>query len=510
MADEEKADASDTPEKDETEGGTATAEAPEKDGKEAEKLVQTVEMHDIGPCKKHIKVTVDRKNVDELLDGKYKELMTDAQVPGFRPGKAPRSIVIRKFHKDVTSQVKGQILMASLEQLADENDVAPLSAPNIDYEKLDIPKEGPFVYEFDVEVRPQFDLPEYKGLKIKRPIKTFNDADVEKEKERILARFGTLEDKPGGKAELGDYLVVDMTTKHQDKVIGTAKDITIRVDDTLAFKDGVSDKFGEQVKGVKAGQSRTIDLTLSDSVAVEALRGQKVQATLEIKDVKKMKVPELSHEFLHVFGVHNLEQFHEKIRGLLESRLEYQQRQAARQQVLQTITAAQQWQLPEEMLMRQARKAFARRVMEMQEAGMSEDEIRARQRLLERDVLATTAQTLKEHFVLQKIAETEKIDATEDDIDSEVERIADQTDQSPRRVRAQIEKDDLMDALYAQITERKVLDVILDSAEYDDVPLEPEKAVAAVEEQAVEGELKDPTAAPPPEAPPSQETKTPE
>src|SRR5262249_41791104 len=218
---------------------------------------------------------------------------------------------------------------------------------------------------------------------------------------------------------------------------------------------------GEQVKGAKAGQSRTIDLTLSDSVAVEALRGQKVQATLEIKDVKKMKMPELSHEFLHVFGVHNLEQFHEKIRGLLESRLEYQQRQAAPQQVRQTIPAPQEWQMPEESPLPQARKPFGGWRMERREAGMSGAEIRARQRLLERDVLATTAQTLKEHFVLQKIAETEKIDATDDDIESEIERIADQTDQSPRRGRAQIEKDDLMDALDTQITEPKGLGVIL-------------------------------------------------
>src|SRR5437588_111694 len=101
MADERE-DTPETPEKEDAEAGAATTEAPDKD-KPADKLVQTVEMQDIGPCKKHIKVTVDRKNVDELLDGKYKELMTDAQVPGFRPGKAPREIVIRKYHKDVTS-----------------------------------------------------------------------------------------------------------------------------------------------------------------------------------------------------------------------------------------------------------------------------------------------------------------------------------------------------------------------------------------------------------------------
>lgn len=499
------------PEAVEEDAGTATAEAAptEEQEKEKEKLHQSVEIKDIGPCKKHIKVTVERKDIDELLEAKYKELMVDqpAQIPGFRPGKAPKQIVVRKYQKEVTTQVKGQVLMASLEQLADDHDIAPLSAPNIDYEKLDIPKEGPFSYEFDVEVRPDFELPNYKGLHLKRPVKTFTDADVDKEQERILTRFGELVPKEKGKVEVGDYIVADMTTKYQDKVIGTAKDTTLRVDDTLAFKDGIADKFAEQVKGAKPGDKRTIEISLSDSVAVAPLRGQRVQAVLEIKDIKRMKLPELTHDFLHLFGVHNIEQFREKVRGLLESRLEYQQRQSARQQVLELITTAGKWELPQDMLMRQARKALARRVMEMQEAGMSETEIRARQRLLEQDVLQSTAQTLKEHFVLQKIAETEDIEATDEDLEAETERIADQTNQSPRRVRAQIEKDDLMDALYAQITERKVLDVVLDSATYEDVPLEPEKAVGTAETQAVEGELKDPTAPPPEEEAPSPEAK---
>jgi trigger factor len=271
----------------------------------------------------------------------------------------------------------------------------------------------------------------------------------------------------------------------------------LRVDESLAFKDGVADKFGEQVKGAKTGDKRTVDITLSDAVSNDQMRGMKVKAELAIKGVKELHLPELTHDFLHNFGVHNVEQFREKILGLLESRLEYHQRQAARQQVLEHITASSSWELPRDLLLRQAKKALHRRLLEMQEAGMSEEEIKGRQRLLQQDVVNSTTVALKEHFVLQKIAETEKIEASDDDLENEIERIADQTEQSPRRVRAQIEKDDLMDSLYAQVTERKVLDLILESAEYDDVPLEPEKAVSSVEEQAVEGELKDPTAAPP-------------
>jgi trigger factor len=254
--------------------------------------------------------------------------------------------------------------------------------------------------------------------------------------------------------------------------------------------------------GAKAGDIRVVDIVMSDSVAVGALAGKTVQATFEIKDVKQQRLPELTHEFLHTFGVHTPEQLREQVRLLLDRRLEYEQRQSAREQVLGRIADAQNWELPQDLLVRQARKALARKVMEMQDAGMSEYEIRGRQRMLEQDVLQSTARSLKEHFVLQKIAETEKIDVTEDEINDEIDRIAEMNNESPRRVRARLEKDDLLDTLAAQIIERKTLDLVLESAKYEDVPVgaDAEKAIGTVEQQAVPGEMKDPTAAPPPEA----------
>src|SRR5476651_211922 len=138
------------------ETATATTE-PTADGEakpeEKVKIKQSVDIKDIGPCKKHITVTVERSAIDGIFDKKYKELVGDSWIPGFRPGKAPRQIVTRKFKKDVHDQVKGEVLLASLEQLAEEHDVAPLSAPNLNPTKINIPDKGDFVYEFDVEVR---------------------------------------------------------------------------------------------------------------------------------------------------------------------------------------------------------------------------------------------------------------------------------------------------------------------------------------------------------------------
>src|SRR5438132_12237926 len=166
----------------------AAAEGAEETAEKAAKLTQVVEMRDIGPCKKHIKVTVDRDAIDARLDEKYSELVTEHRsfVQGFRPGKAPRKLVERFYRDEIQNQVRGEVLMASLEQLAEEQDIAPLAPPDLDPSKIVIPKEGPLVYEFEVEVRPQFELPNYKGLKLKRPVQEVADADVAKEKRRLL------------------------------------------------------------------------------------------------------------------------------------------------------------------------------------------------------------------------------------------------------------------------------------------------------------------------------------
>ncbi|MBI1832521.1 MAG: trigger factor, partial [Planctomycetes bacterium] len=161
------------------------------------------------------------------------------------------------------------------------------------------------------------------------------------------------------------------------------------------------------------------------------------------------------------------------------------------------------------LLLRQARKTLARREMEMREAGISDEEITARRRMLERDVLSSTASALKEHFVLQKIAEAEKVELEQYEIDAEIERIAEQYGETPRRIRAQFERDDLLETLAAQLIERKALNLILQSAEYEEVQIGKEGSMATVETQAVEGQMQDPTAAPPEEKPADGETANP-
>ena len=477
--------------------GTATAvETPPEDG--PKKLRQDVTMKDIGPCKKHIRVVVNQEDIQGRMKDHFDKLGHDSSLTGFRPGKAPRRLIEKRFFKEVAQQVKGEVLLASLEQLGEDHEVAPLSPPQIDPAKIELPVDGPLVYEFEVEVRPEFDLPEYKGLSLKRPIKTFTPDDVAETRRRLLADQGQIVPKDNGTVAIGDLVVVDMHVKDGDKEVGKLDETTLRVERQLAFKDGIAKKFGEQMAGAKAGDTRTIDLQLSQAAA-GGLGGKLLHATLTVKDVKTVRLPELTPEYCEEnFGVRSAEAFDELLHAALERNLAHEQRRSARMQVMEAINAAAKWDLPADLLRRQASRAMSRRIMEMRADGMSEDEIAKRRRVLEQDILQMTAMTLKEHFVLQKIAEKEKIDVNDDDITAEIERMADQSDESPRKVRARLEKEDMMEALMAEMIEREALDLILESAKYEDVALDAEAAgadqISTVEEQAVLGHMTDPTA----------------
>ncbi len=453
------------------------------------KLPQEVVINDAGPCKKHVKVTVDRAAIDARMDEKFSELVLNSpgQIDGFRPGKAPRKIIEKRFSKEVRAEVKTEVLMASLEQLAEDNTLSPLSPPNLDPGSVVIPDDGPMVYEFDIEVRPEFDLPSYKGLKIRRPTQTFTDADVEKESRRLLEPRGQIVPKEGN-VEPDDLVTADVTITHDGKQLNKLSEVRVKVEERLALSDGVIEDFAKQMAGAKPGETRNFDVTLSQDLGNESLRGAKVQAAFEVKDVKTVRLPDLTPEILEEFGVRNEDQYKELVRARLERYLEYVQRQSARQQVLEKLAGDANWDLPRELLAKQARKTLSRKVMEMRSAGMTDEQILGRQRVLENDAIKSTAAALKEHFVLQKIAELEKIEIEDSDIEEEIDRIADQTDESPRRVRARLEKEDLIEPLATELLERRALDLVLASAEYEDYALdttERSDEVATMEGNAV-------------------------
>ncbi|MFO0938396.1 MAG: trigger factor [Gemmataceae bacterium] len=462
----------------------------------AEKLPQTVEIRDVGPCKKHVKVTIEESAIKARFDEKFSDLVLKATgvVPGFRPGKAPRKIVEKRYKKEVAADIKQELLMASLEQLAEEQAISPLSPPELDPLSLNVPETGPFIYEFDIEVRPEFDLPSYKGLTIRRPQHTFTEQDVAKTAKRMLEPLGKVEAKTDPVA-IDDLITADVAISREGKEINKLTDTRFKIEKRLALDDGVCENFGDKLSGAKVGDTRTVEITLSQAVGNPELKGAVVQAAFTVKEIKKIVLPEMNEVVFDAYGVRSADQFDELVRSRLDRQLEYQQRQTARAQVLEKLAKDANWELPQDMLQRQARRTLSRRVMEMRESGMTDAQIRGRSRVLENDAIKSTAAALKEHFVLQKIAEVEKIEIEDADIEAEIDAIAERTGESYRKVRARLEKDDLIEALATELLERKALDLVLESATYEDYEFNP------IEDREGEVSTAEASAAPP--APPT-------
>lgn len=476
---------------DESQADTATenAESGEQIGSgEPEKLNLEVEVTSPSSCERHVTVTVARDDIERYLDDAYSELMGTASVPGFRVGRAPRKLVENRFKKEIGEQIKGSLLMDSLSQISEEQSFTAISEPELNLDAVEVPDEGPMTFEFDIEVRPEFDLPKWRGLKLNRPVREFTEDDINEQLEKMLTRFGQLTPHDGPATD-GDYLTAHVISRHNDKVVEEDDDRVFRIRPTLSFRDGQLEGFGKLAEGAKAGDKINGSVELTQDAPNEGLRGEKIDVEFEVLDVKRLKLPELTEDFLQEMGDFKTEDdLREAIKADLNRQLEYEQRQKIRAQITATLTESADWELPPGLLKRQSVRELERTVMELRRAGFGEAEIRARENQLRQNSAAATAKSLKEHFILERIAEDEDVEAEEGDFEKEIFLMAMQSGESPRRVRAQIEKRGLMDVLQNQIIERKVLELVEEAAKFTDEPFEAEKLDVEAVHLALGGE----------------------
>ena len=194
-------------------------------------------------------------------------------------------------------------------------------------------------------------------------------------------------------------------------------------------------------------------------------------AIFEVLEVKKLEMPELTPELLDELGGFRDEaELRDAIRDQLARQLEYEQHRRAREQITKALTVAADWELPPGLLQRQSHRELQRAAMELQRSGFSDEEIHAHENALRQNSAASTARALKEHFILERIAEEEEIDAGEEDYEAEIRLIAEQSGESARRVRARLDKSGSMDVLRNQIVERKVVERILAHATFKETP----------------------------------------
>jgi len=442
----------------------------EQQEEQPERIELDVEIEDAGPCKKNVRISIPRESVDDRLDKALDDLVDDAQVPGFRPGHAPRRLVQRRFRREMSTQVRGELVAGSIEQVIKEHDLIPMSMPDIDMDSVEMPDDGPMTFELILDVRPQFDVPEYKGMKIKRLTVEVADEDVERALDGARQRFGRLVPKEEGACAEGDYAVCDITFRHGDEEVAKLEGATLPVTAETMTRYAMIKKLDEALIGAEPGQTRPCEAELNDQFEREELRGETAQCEVTLQELKQLELPELTDEFVKEhLDMESVDEVRDRMRQSLEARVAQQQDELSRQQVTQQLLAQAEWELPEDMVAKQTQDVQRRMEVDMMFQGVSAEQVRDR-----RDELAVASQQraegqLKQFFLLDKIAEAESIKVDEADVERHIAAMAANAGENPRRVRARLEKERRLEMLEIQIREMKTIEKILEYAEFEDV-----------------------------------------
>ena len=241
----------------------------------------------------------------------------------------PGKLVEHRFRKELVEQVKSSLVMDSLSQITEDNKLSAISEPNFDLEAVEVPDEGPMSYEFDLEVRPEFDLPQWKGLTITPP-----GQPNQRRRSAAAIGAGVLERRGklvpfDGPAAIDDHITANVTMLDGEQVVSQHPEQAIRLAAVLSLRDARIENFGPSMAGVKAGESRSLPVQISEE-AEESVRGLKLTAKFEVSEVKQLEIPELTSELLRELGDFDSEgALRDGLRDELDRQLKYHQQQQA-------------------------------------------------------------------------------------------------------------------------------------------------------------------------------------
>ena len=221
-----------------------------------------ITVENLAPCKKLLRVELDAKAVDETFDAVTKDYQKQASLPGFRPGKAPRDLVIKKYEADINDDAKRKLIGEAYRKALDEKKIVVISQPDI--EEIQFGRGQSLQFAATIETAPEFQLPEYKGLPVKKEIKSVTPADVDRAIE-MLARQHIKFETAAREAKTGDVVVVNYTGTCDGKpltdIAPTAKGLTGQTNFWVEIEpDKFIPGFAEQLVGAKAGDKRTVNV----------------------------------------------------------------------------------------------------------------------------------------------------------------------------------------------------------------------------------------------------------
>ena len=404
-------------------------------------------------CRRELELEIPAETVQKAVERVAREFARVARVPGFRPGKAPVTLIRRRFADDIKSEVLQSLVPEQLKRAVTENKMVPVTRPQID--KVDFTESGPVKFRATFEVLPEFDLGQYKDLEVEIDDFKIGDAEIDKAIEELRDRAATFVPAEARPIADGDYAQLKL------KGVPAGGGETIEADSVLCHVGGeeTMDAFNEHLRGASTGDRKNFDVTYPADYPDPKLQGKTYSYAVEVLGIKEKKHPELTDEFAKDVGQgQTVEELRAKVRENLEAARAHRQNDQTREKLLAQLIQGHDFPVPQALVEHQMDSRLERTVRSLAAQGVDPravnvDWVALRSRQKDRSI-----EDVKAELLLDRIATAENIDMTEEDLEKEIAAIAQRSGESATAVRANLTRQGALDRMKSKLRSEKTLD----------------------------------------------------
>ncbi len=389
---------------------------------------------------------------------KYQKL---ARIPGFRRGHVPASVIRQRFAEDLKSDVVEALVPRYFRKEADKQGLIPVSQPQVT--DLHLKDNEPLTFKASFEVMPEIKVDGYKELRAEKPEVTVTDEEVEQSLNGLREQHATFTSVEGRALADGDYAQVSLDGEPKDGS-KDGQDKPVHMDEVLVEIAGKNTmpEFTENLRGASAGDERVFEVTYAQDAQEQRLAGKTFTYTVKVQSIKQKSLPELDDQFATQLGeFKTLDEVRQRIRESMESERKHTAEHEAKDKLVAELVKRSEFEVPEALVDRQIDVRLERGLRALAAQGMKAEDIKKmdlnRLRVGQRD---QALQEVKASLVLDKIAEEEKIEVSDEEIDREIDALAKQSKQPPEAIRARLTRDGALDRIRNRIRSEKTLDFL--------------------------------------------------
>ncbi len=409
--------------------------------------------------KREIEIQIPSEEVSRETDARILKYQKLARIPGFRQGHAPPSIIRQRFSQDIQNDVIDALVPKYFRKETDRLGLIPISQPRVS--DLHAHAGEAMHFKASFEVMPEVKVEGYKELRAEHPEISVSDEEVEQSLKGLQEQKAAFAPVEGRAIADGDYAQASLDGTPKQDEAGTKP---VHMDDVLVEIGGKNTmpEFTQNLRGVTAGEERTFDVVYPEDFSDERLKGKTFTYRVKVNAIKQKNLPELNDDFAKELGEFStLDDVRQRIREGMEHERRHEAERAAKDKLLAELIRRNEFEVPEALVERQIDVRLERGLRALAAQGLKAEDMKKmdlpRLRAGQRD---QALGEVKAALLLDKIADEEKIEVADDEINREIEALATQTNQAPDAIRARLTRDGALDRIRNRIRNEKALDLL--------------------------------------------------